>query len=71
MNTASIYNLCPGMEVDYEGDLSVIAVRIGGHDVTECLEAFGFNWSRFEHAVQGALAEILEDELNDIAADAA
>lgn len=74
MFTASIFNLCPGMEVDYEvynGDLSVIAVRIGDHDVTETLEAFGFQWSRFEHAVRGALEEIREEIEADNAADAA
>lgn len=74
MYTAKIYNLQHGMEVDYEvydGDLSVIAVRIGDHDVTECLEAFGFNWKRFEHAVVGALEEIREEIEADNAADAA
>lgn len=74
MNTAKIYNLQHGMEVDYEvynGDLSVIAVRIQGVDVTETLEAFGFQWSRFEHAVRGALEEIREEIEADNAADAA
>lgn len=74
MFTASIHNLQPGMEVDYEvynGDLSVIAVRIGDHDVTECLEAFGFDWKRFEHEVVGALEEIREEITDDNAADAA
>lgn len=74
MYTASIHNLCKGMEVDYEtydGDLSVIAVRIGDRDITETLEAFGFQWSRFEHAVRGALEEIREEITDDNAADAA
>lgn len=74
MYTAKIYNLQHGMEVDYEvyeGDLSVIAVRIGDHDVTECLEAFGFDWKRFEHAVVGALVEIRDEIDDDNAADAA